>query len=343
MRVIVNSGHARHAPPQECENGLPTAPYEAPGRIDAIRAALDARGGFTFDESPTVAEESLFALHDPAYVAFLRETSTELAKAPKDSPAFAIPSVFPFGPSPPRNRGKARAGIFCFDTYTAITAGTYAAALSSASAAIAAADLLANGIERSAYALARPPGHHAERGRCGGYSFFNNAALVADRLAKLGRVAVLDLDVHHGNGTQHLFYDRSDVLFVSIHGDPDYLFPHFSGFADETGTGAGLGCNSNLPLPPGTGVRIYRPALEHALEEIGRFRTAFLVVSFGTDAHEADPIGGFKLPTDFFATMGRLVRQMDLPTLVVQEGGYNLKTIGECAEKLLTAFQTPAS
>ena len=181
-----------------------------------------------------------------------------------------------------------------------------------------------------------------KRGRCGGYSYFNNAAIAANRLANDGPVAVLDLDVHHGNGTQHLFYDRSDVLVVSLHGDPDHLFPHFSGFEDETVKLPGLGFNRNFPLPPGTGVRVYRPALEKALEVIGRFRPAFLVVSLGT-RHQADPIGGFKLPTEFFRSMGEAVRQLNLPTLIVQEGGYNLETIGDCVAEFLAASRTPVS
>jgi acetoin utilization deacetylase AcuC-like enzyme len=343
MRVIANSGHADHAPPHECENGQPTLPYEVPGRIDAIRAALEKKGGFHFEEAPKLGEEAALALHDPAYVAFVRRTSVELSRARGSAPKVALPSVFPYGPSPPRHRGKAQAGIFCFDTYTPITAGTYRAALGSAAAAVHAAELLVRGEARALYALGRPPGHHAERGRCGGYSYFNNAALAAHRLAASGPVAVLDLDVHHGNGTQHLFYDCRDVLVVSLHGDPDHLFPHFSGFEDETGTGLGLGCNRNFPLPPGTGNRAYQPALETALDTIGRFRPSFLVVSFGTDTHEADLIGGFKLTTEFFRAMGERVRQLDLPTLIVQEGGYSLETIGACAAEFLAAIQSPVS
>jgi acetoin utilization deacetylase AcuC-like enzyme len=339
MRVIVNRNHGGHVPPHECENGLPAPAYESPGRIEAVRAALASRGGYTFEEGRFVDERTVLALHEPAYVEFLRSTSAELARAPAGAPRFAIPSVFPYGRETPRYRGKAQAGLFCFDTYTPITPGTFDAALSSASAACHGADLLAQGVEHSLYVLARPPGHHAERGRCGGYSYLNNAALAADRLSRFGPVAILDLDVHHGNGAQHLFYDRRDILVVSLHGDPDYLFPHFSGFADETGTGEGLGFNRNFPLPPGTCERAYRPALETALETIGRFQPAFLLVSFGTDAHEADPIGGFKLQTAFFATMGVLVRQLALSTLIVQEGGYNLETIGECAAEFLEAFR----
>jgi acetoin utilization deacetylase AcuC-like enzyme len=337
MRVILNAKHAAHVPPHEADNGTPVPPWEVPARVAAIRAALEARGRFTFEESPPVAEDAVMGLHHPAYAAYLRETSAGLARARGESPRFVVPSVFPYGPAPKARGGRATRGAYCFDTFTPITPGTFAAALGGAAAALRAADLIAGGTERAVYVLTRPPGHHAEADRCGGYSYLNNAALAADRLSKLGPVAVLDLDVHHGNGTQHLFYDRADVLTVSVHGDPEHLFPYFSGFGDETGTGRGLGLNRNLPLPPGTGDRKYRPALEAALEAVGTFRPAALVVSFGADAHEADPIGGFRLSTEFFAKMGALVRQLDVPTVVVQEGGYNLEVIGDCVAGFLGA------
>lgn len=331
MRVILNHRHTGHVPPNELDNGTPVPPWEVPARFDTIRAALTARSGFPFEDAPPVTEDVVTGLHDPAYVAYLRETSAELRR----SGGAVYPSVFPFGPHPQVRGGKALRGAYCFDTFTPIVAGTFAAALGGAAASLRAAALIAEGTDRSVYVLTRPPGHHAEHDRCGGYSYVNNAALAADRLSKFGRVAVLDLDVHHGNGTQHVFYDRGDVLVVSIHGDPAGLFPYFSGFADETGTGRGLGFNRNMPLPAGTTDSGYRPVLETAIEAVSRFRPVFLVVSFGTDTHEADPIGGFRLPTGYFAEMGAAVRQLGLPTVVVQEGGYDLGTIGECVTAYL--------
>jgi acetoin utilization deacetylase AcuC-like enzyme len=325
MRVIWNPGHFVHAPLLEVEEGAITPPFEVPARFEAIRKSLDAAGGFTFEEPPPIAGEELFALHDPDYVAYLREGASP------------IPSVFPYGPTARTCSARTRRGTHCFDTYTPIMAGTFEAALGGAAAALSAAELLASGTERILYVLTRPPGHHAERARCGGYSYFNNAALAANRLTKVGPVAVLDLDVHHGNGTQHLFFDRADVLTVSLHGDPVQLFPYFSGFADETGTGHGLGFNLNLPLPAASTPREYEPALAVALERIAKFRPAFLVVPFGADSHESDPIGGMKLPTESFAEMGRAVRSLGLPTLVVQEGGYNLDTLGPCVAAFLAA------
>ena len=333
MRVILNPRHAAHATPHEVDNGVAVPPWEVPGRFDAIRAALERRGGFAFEDAPPIPESAVHFLHDPAYVAYLREASAGLRGG-----AAIYPSVFPYGPAPHVRGGHARRGAYCFDTVTPISAGTFAAALGGAAAALHAAELVAAG-ERCVYVLTRPPGHHAERNRCGGYSYLNNTALAADRLTHHGRVAVLDLDVHHGNGTQHLFYNRADVLTVSIHGDPARLFPYFSGFDDETGTGPGLGYNRNLPLPPGTDPPRYGPALATALEAIGRFRPAFLVVAFGSDTHDADPIGGFALPTGYFAEMGTTVRQLGMPAVVVQEGGYNPDVIGECAAGFLGAMR----
>jgi len=328
MRVIVNPQHPRHAPPQEVEDGAVIPCYECPPRLAAIRAALEAAGGFTFEEPELVAEEALVRLHDPGYVAYLRETSAELRRARGATPKARWPTVFPYGPRPRATGERALRGRYCFDTYTPILGGTFAAALGGASAALRAAELLASGTERLVYVLTRPPGHHAERDRCGGYCYLNNAALAADRLARLGPVAVLDLDAHHGNGTQHLFYDRADVFTASVHGDPAGLYPFFSGYADETGSGPGLGCNRNVPLPLGSGVKEYRPAVSELLEAIDRARPAFLVLAFGADTHQGDPIGRFQLPTGYFRELGAAVRQLGLPTVVTQEGGYNLEELG---------------
>jgi acetoin utilization deacetylase AcuC-like enzyme len=341
MRVILNPKHAEHAPPGEVEGGAVIPSYESPGRLDAIRAALEAAGGFSFEEPPKPNEECVTAVHHPAYVTYLREASAEAKRARDPAAKQLWPTVFPFGPNPRATGARALRGTYCFDTYTPILPGTFAAALGGASAAARAADLAAEGAERVVYVLTRPPGHHAEPDRCGGYCYFNNAAVAAQRLSQLGKVAVLDLDVHHGNGTQHIFYDRPDVFTASVHCDPAALYPFFSGFADETGAGAGLGSNLNLPLPQGTGVKEYRAALATALDAVGKFKPAFLVLCFGADTHEADPIGGFKLPTKFFAEMGASVRELNLPTVVVQEGGYNLATLGGCVVEVLKGLAAP--
>ncbi len=339
MRVILNPKHDAHAPPNEIENGIVIPCYECPARLTAIRTTLEAVGGHTFEEPPTCSEEAVATIHDPGYIAYLRETSAEIRRSRGSTPKVQWPTVFPYGPNPRAAGNRALRGQFCFDTYTPILGSTFIAALGGASAALHAAELIATGAERQVYVLTRPPGHHAERDRCGGYCYFNHAALAAERFSKLGRVAILDLDVHHGNGAQHLFYERDDVLTVSVHGDPSGLYPFFSGYPDETGTGLGLGANLNLALPPGTGVKEYRPVLSAAIDVVKKFAPAFLLLAFGADTHEADPIGGFKLPTAFFREMGTAVRELALPTVVTQEGGYNLDVIGSCVGELLKGLE----
>ena len=331
MRVFDAGPNPGHRPPFEVDGGLHVPPVDQPARVEALRAGLAGLPGLSFAPVELIDPARLSPLHDPGYVAFLRDTCAELAAArtPDREPAL-YPSVFPFRPGQQARLPKARMGEYCFDTYTPLVAGTFDAALRMASAALKAADAVASG-EPESYALGRPPGHHAERARCGGYSYLNGTALAADRLSRLGPVAVLDVDVHHGNGTQHLFYDWPEVLTVSIHGDPAGLFPYFSGYSDETGTGRGLGFNRNLPLPPKTDDRGYQPALETALEAIGRHRPAFLVVALGFDAHVDDPIGGLGLSTEYFGRMAGTIRQLAVPTVLVQEGGYGLGVLGACA------------
>jgi acetoin utilization deacetylase AcuC-like enzyme len=341
MRVILNPKHEAHAPSGEVENGAVIPCYENPPRLAAIRAALEAGGGFVFEEPPVATEEALATVHDPLYIAYLRETAAELRRVRGSTPRERWPTVFPYGPQPRAGGERSLRGQYCFDTYTPILGGTFAAALGGASAALHAAELVAAGTEKEVYVLTRPPGHHAERDRCGGYCYFNNAALAAERLAKLGKVAVLDLDVHHGNGAQHIFWERADVLTVSIHGDPAALYPFFSGYADERGDGAGKDFNLNLPLAPGTTAKEYRPALAAALDAVAKFRPAFLVAAFGTDTHEADPIGGFKLPTGFFIEIGTSIRELGLSTVVTQEGGYSLEAIGPTVAGFLAGLAGP--
>ncbi|MBA4187598.1 MAG: histone deacetylase family protein [Planctomycetaceae bacterium] len=339
MRVILNTKHDAHIPPGEFENGEIIPCYERPERLTTIRTALEVAGGHTFEEPPACSEEAVLTVHNPGYVAYLRETAAEIRRSRGSTPKVQWPTVFPYGVNPRATGNRALRGHYCFDTYTPILGGTFAAALGGASAALHAAELVASGAERQVYVLTRPPGHHAERERCGGYCYFNHAALVAERLAKLGRVAILDIDVHHGNGAQHIFYERGDVLTVSVHGDPAGLYPFFSGYADETGTGAGLGANVNVPLPPGTGVKEYRPALAESLDAVRKFVPTFLVLAFGADAHELDPLGGFKLPLGYYREMTAVVRELGLPTVVTQEGGYNLDVIGNCVVEALKGLE----
>ena len=340
--LVINAGpNDGHRPPFEIDGGVMVPPSEVPERVPAILRGLQGMAGVRVEEVELVEPTEMTVLHAPEYVDFLRETCAELRAARRsDGEAALFPSVFPYGPGLRARGRKAQIGEYCFDTYTPLMAGTFDAALRMASAALRAADCVAAGGETVVYAVGRPPGHHAERARFGGYSYLNGTALAAHRLSARGPVAVLDVDVHHGNGTQHLFYDRADVRTASIHGDPAGLFPYFSGFADETGTGPGLGANRNFPLPPGTDDRVYQPALESALEWLAHDRPAFLVVAIGFDAHAGDPIGGFALSTGYFRHIGAMLRQFGLPTVVVQEGGYGLDVVGECAAAFASGMRS---
>ena len=223
---------------------------------------------------------------------------------------------------------------------TSISHGTWEAARAAADVALTGASQIKEGA-RAAFALCRPPGHHAARDLYGGYCFLNNAAIAAQYLRDAGaaRVAILDVDFHHGNGTQDIFYDRPDVLYISLHGDPAEAFPYFSGFADETGTGAGAGFTLNLPLPPGTKFGAWQDALRAALLRIENFRADALVVSLGVDTFAEDPISFFRLQSADFSTYGRMIGASALPTLFVLEGGYAVGEIGVNVVNVLTGFE----
>jgi acetoin utilization deacetylase AcuC-like enzyme len=234
----------------------------------------------------------------------------------------------------------ARLGLFSMDAGTPLTAGTWAAARTGAHCALSAAQAVADG-DPAAFALTRPPGHHAGPDFFGGYCFLNNAALAAQHLRSQGveRVAVLDIDYHHGNGTQACFYDRPDVYFTSIHGDPHTEYPFYLGYADELGRGAGLGANRNFPLPRGSGFVVWREALRQALQGIQDFGAQALVVSLGLDTFEGDPISGFKLRSADYLQVGADLALAGLPTVFVFEGGYAVAEIGVNAVNVLQAYQ----
>lgn len=250
------------------------------------------------------------------------------------------PTVFP---KRKQGRGDAKnihqAGAFCFDAGTPLNSMTWTAAAWSAACAMQAAEAVAEG-SRLAYALSRPPGHHATRDLFGGYCYFNNAALAADRFRKRGRVAVLDIDFHHGNGTQSIFYRDPRVLVINVHGDPREFFPYFAGYEDETGAGAGVGFNLNLPLPRGTDGQEYLAVLDrHVIPALRNYGPDVLVLSAGLDAYEKDPIGRFTLTTRDFYAIGERLGATGLPIVAVQEGGYHTPDLGANAHALLSGLR----
>jgi acetoin utilization deacetylase AcuC-like enzyme len=267
-------------------------------------------------------ERHITAVHDPKLVSYLHELSKRL-----DEKTIVYPEVFPI--RRPDRAPKAledRAGYFCADTFTPITNAVYAAARHSVDVALTAAELVLHG-ERYAYALCRPPGHHAERRIFGGFCYFNNSAIAANHLCSAGKVALLDLDYHHGNGAQDIFYARSDVCTLSIHGHPRNSYPNFSGYADERGEGAGTGFNRNWPLEPPVDDDRYIEVLNEALGAVRRFRPDYLVVSLGFDIMRGDPTGSFDISTAGLERIAERLASLRLPTLIVQEGGYAVRNL----------------
>lgn len=347
MRVFINTTHAGHAGRQEMHRGRLMACVETPQRLTRVAEALQALGWptETAPEHLAATTEALLArVHDPAYLAFLRSAwprwRAQHPEAPEHEVDDLLPDVWPTrGMRQDRipTNFSAEVGYYAFDSGSPITAGTWAAAWAGARCAVAAAEVVGRGAAASALALTRPPGHHAGADSYGGYCFINNAALAAEHLRDLGhaRVAILDIDYHHGNGTQAIFAQRSDVLTLSIHGDPNTEYPFFLGHADERGEGLGLGANRNWPLPRGTGFELWRGALREAMEELQTWGATALVVPMGLDTADDDPISGFTLQAPDFGCIGRDLASLGLPTVFTFEGGYATEAIGRHAAELL--------
>lgn len=347
MIVIASDAHLRHDPPHEFLDGALIPVFETPARVTIIRAALARAGIGPVTPPRAFGRDALLAIHDDHYLTYL-ETIYDRWVVAGGAPEAVIPGTLAVRwMAKPHDHPLAEPGYYTFDTSAPIVRGTYAAACESADIALTGAALLLQGT-RYAYALCRPPGHHAGRDLAGGYCFLNNAALAADYLARGAggsgvNCAILDIDFHHGNGTQRIFYERGDVLFVSIHASPSYQYPYYLGYADERGAGAGEGYNLNLPLEQGAGDRDYLAALERALAAIDAARPRFLVLSAGFDTFEGDPVaahgGGFALSAAAFPEIGRRVAALGLPTLVVQEGGYAIDALGDNAVALLRGLE----
>ncbi len=308
-------------------------PFERPSRIDCILQWLD-RHGFSDIEAPGEFDPGpARSVHDAGYLSFLENAWSDWQQ--EGFSGDLIPSTFPVRRMPGQDCPESidgRAGYYALAAETSITAGTWAAAMASCSSAQAAQRHVASvgGRGRTALALCRPPGHHAMKDMFGGYCFLNNAAIAAQMFVDEGaaRAAILDVDFHHGNGTQDIFYDRADVLFASLHGDPAHAFPYFSGHAGEKGVGAGEGANFNFPMGKGTRYDEWSQALGTAIGIIREFGAEVLVVSLGVDTYRKDPISFFRLETGDFARCGAAIAELQLPTVVVMEGGYAIDEIG---------------
>jgi len=343
MITIFNREHEGHAPAFEIFRGERVACFETPARAGFVVERLKERGhevhSAGMDSSAVLAQ-----VHTERYLAFLQRAWADwVALDPANAKSQPFPSVWPVrtlrSDVEPVNF-TARLGLYSMDNGSALVAGTWTAAKAAADAAVSAATLVLAGAP-SAFCCTRPPGHHAGADFMGGYCFLNNAAVAAQALRNGGasRVAVLDVDYHHGNGTQSIFYHRNDVLFVSIHGDPRTEYPFYLGHADETGEGEGAGFNLNLPLAAGSSVHAWFAALERACERIARDGADALVVSLGLDAFAGDPISTFALQSSDFSRLGERLGRLGLPAVLVMEGGYAAAELGVNAVNVLEGFE----
>lgn len=344
MKIVRSDDHRQHFPIGELHGGELVRPFECPERVDYINAALAAAGLTNDAESAPVEDTLLGDVHDAGYLEFLRTAYREWTALGHSTDL--TPTCFPARRMNQRvpEHIDGKLGYYAFAAESSISNGTWEAAYSAASLARSAQRLVSGGAP-SAFALCRPPGHHASADFFGGYCYLNNAAIAAQGFRNDGaeRVAVLDVDFHHGNGTQDIFYGRDDVFFASLHGDPAHEFPYFMGYADETGTGAGEGFTANYPLLPGTTFSLWLEALDAALNRITTFAPDALVISLGVDTFEADPISSFKLTSDDFATYGRRLGALNVPTVYCMEGGYAVEEIGLNTVNVLTGHLDGAS
>jgi acetoin utilization deacetylase AcuC-like enzyme len=333
MELFFDPRQLLHAPERELHNGDWTPYVETPARALAI---VEGVAGW---KAPTDhGIEPILAVHDPAYVAFLRQAHAEWRAAGRSGDAIGY--TFPVVGRRPLalDRIDAKLGAYSFDAATPIAEGTWEAAYWSAQCALSA--IPAPGGNRFGFALCRPPGHHAGSDYMGGYCYLNNAAITARHAQSLGygRVAILDIDYHHGNGTQDIFRADPSVFFCSIHADPRTDYPFFWGQADECGIGPGKRATLNFPLPRGTGRAAYVLVLARALEAIAQWRPDLLVVSFGADTHGNDPISFFELGQADYTAIARRIAGLGLPVLVVMEGGYALGELAASVAALIEGF-----
>jgi acetoin utilization deacetylase AcuC-like enzyme len=345
MQLFFSTAQLLHRPQKFMIAGRVGEPLENPERVVTLCDRL-TEAGLTISDPGDHGSGPLRKVHGQGYLDFLQEAHAEWSKLPNPGPE-VWPNVHPYrgtGADPERTGPPAQGGIvglagwYVGDLAAAIGEGTFDAAYASAQAAIAAAMAVNEGA-REAYALCRPPGHHAYRDRACGFCFLNNAAIAAEVLrTRFGRVAILDFDTHHGDGTQAIFYERGDVLVASTHTDPTSYYPFYSGYASEKGRGDGLGANLNLPLPFGADDVAYRAACERLAEAATVFGAEAIVLSAGWDAHRDDPTSRLAVTSAAYGPIGAIFGRLRLPTVILQEGGYSLTAVGEAAPTFVAAF-----
>lgn len=340
MLTVYSEKHALRNAKTELYGGQLVPPFECPVRAEYVLERLKQVKLGEINAPQEFGLEAITRIHDADFIHFLETCWGEWLAAGYKGEAIATcwPARGMQQRIPTHIDGKL--GYYALAAETAINEGTWEAARASANVALSAQAALRDGA-RAAFALCRPPGHHAAGDLFGGYCFINNAAVAAQAFLDQGasRVAILDVDFHHGNGTQAIFYNRSDVMFLSLHGDPKDAFPHFLGYADETGQADGEGFNHNYPMGPGTNFKTWGGALENACQKIRNYAPDALVISLGVDTFERDPISFFKLGSDDFKRYGATIGRLNLPTLFIMEGGYAVDEIGLNAVNVLQGYE----
>lgn len=335
--LLYDAGHILHAPLNEFEQGKIIPYQETPERIDATYQHLLSRGlGQVVRSAGAASIDDLVSIHDLQMLDFMEAVSHSI----HDENQYIYPEFFPArsGMDAHPKSMAGRLGRYATDIYSPIGMGTWQAALRAAGLALQGAEMLLRQDASAVYAMTRPPGHHAGPDFFGSYCYVNHAALAASRLMSHGRVAILDIDYHHGNGTQAIFWDEPRVLYASLHIDPNFDFPYFTGFAHETGGVRAPGSTFNLPLPPGTPSATYLAALDALINAVRAFRPGSLVVSLGYDPFSGDPLSAFRLESSVYTAIGGLIAAMHLPTLIIQEGGYALEMLPALAQNFVAGF-----
>jgi acetoin utilization deacetylase AcuC-like enzyme len=336
MLTYFHSDQLLHHPRAYLSRGKMRSPQEIPER--AVRLAAACRSmGFEIQEPADFGVAAIAAVHDADYLAFLKTAHQEWKKMPDDWGDEVMSNVYVYENNPMRGV-LAQAARYLADGSCPVGAHTWRSAYGSAQSAIAAADAIRKGCRQS-YSLCRPPGHHARTDRAGGFCYLNNAAIAAEVLRRTHRrVAILDTDMHHGQGVQEIFYSRADILYVSIHGDPTNFYPVVAGYEEERGTGAGVGFNFNLPMPHGSTEAAFFERVGEALQELERFRSDALVLALGFDIYEHDPQSQVGVTTDGFGRLGMAVGALRMPIVIVQEGGYQIDSLEANARAFFGGF-----
>ncbi len=346
MKIIYSDNHHQHNPAFEVfEGGIKTPYMENPDRMERVLSALQKLDWIEILAPSDFGLEPILTVHDRDYVEYLGTAFEEwIREGEDDEKVSLLPATFPpRGSTHKPENILGRAGFYTFDLSAPIQAGTYQAALSAVNCGLSGAKVITYG-EKTAFSLCRPPGHHAGKSFSGGYCYLNNSAIAANWLTQHGRVAILDIDYHAGNGTQDIFYERGDVLSISIHADPSFEYPYYCGFADETGaptdgeTDLRTGLQRNYPLPAGTDDAKYLATLEEALMLIQSFDATYLVLSAGMDIYKDDPLGTFEITRNGIQEIGKSIASLNIPTLILAEGGYANEDLGYNFIALLNPF-----